>query len=461
MKTIKTPIIPIVQTFINVKDQPHELDYKAISVFSALGFFLDTDTYWKDKKVLPPASINKIDDAGYLISSKPWFEWYYKPKQINLNEATTNFSELFEEIVKEQCKDKKVILPISGGLDSRSQAVALHKLGVEVNTYSYSFENGYNEAGISKKIAEKCNFSFQQFTIPKNYLWDKIEELARINECYSEFTHPRQMSVIDEIEELGTVFSLGHWGDVLFDSENLKLNYSDEELLTLLKKKIVKKGGLELATSLWKNWKLEGEFEDYLDRRILTLLSKIKIDNSNAKIRAFKSMYWAPRWTSINLSVFARNKEIYLPYYDDRMCQFICEVPESLLNDRQIQIEYIKSTHTAVAKIVLQDAKPFNLFNHHLAKTHLRLPFRIFDKLKLEFENFQGKKFVQRNWELQFLEADDKGKLIDYIQSKELTYQIDIDLIKDYLNLFYKEDQVYYSHSVSTLLTLSLFFKNV
>ena len=223
-----------------------------------------------------------------MISSKPWFEWYYKPKQINLNEATTNFSELFEEIVKEQCKDKKVILPISGGLDSRSQAVALHKLGVEVNTYSYSFENGYNEAGISKKIAEKCNFSFQQFTIPKNYLWDKIEELARINECYSEFTHPRQMSVIDEIEELGTVFSLGHWGDVLFDSENLKLNYSDEELLTLLKKKIVKKGGLELATSLWKNWKLEGEFEDYLDRRILTLLSKIKIDNSNAKIRAFK-----------------------------------------------------------------------------------------------------------------------------------------------------------------------------
>ena len=96
-----------------------------------------------------------------------------------------------------------------------------------------------------------------------------------------------------------------------------------------------------------------------------------------------------------------------------------------------------------------------------MAKTHLRLPFRVVDKLKREFENFQGKKFVQRNWELQFLEADDKGKLIDYIQSKELTYQIDIDLIKDYLNLFYKEDQVYYSHSVSTLLTLSLFFKNV
>ena len=158
MKTIKTSIIPIEQTFINVKDEPHELDYKAICMFGALGFFLDTDTYWKDKKVLPPASINKIDDAGYLISSKPWFKWYYKPKQISLKEATDSFGELLEEIIKEQCNEKKVILPISGGLDSRSQAVALHKLGVEVNTYSYSFENGYNEAGISKQIAKKCNF---------------------------------------------------------------------------------------------------------------------------------------------------------------------------------------------------------------------------------------------------------------------------------------------------------------
>ena len=461
MKTIKTPIIPIIQTFINVKDQPRELDYKAISVFSALGFFLDMDTYWKDKKVLPPASINKIDDAGYLISSKPWFKWYYKPRQISLKEATDNFGELFEEIIKEQCNDKKVILPISGGLDSRSQAVALHKLGVAVKSYSYSFENGYNEAGISKKIAEKCDFPFQEFTVSKSYLWNKIDELATINNCYSEFTHPRQMAVIDDIEKLGDIFSLGHWGDVLFDSENLQQNYSDKEILPLIKKKVIKKGGLELATSLWKNWKLEGEFEDYLDRRILTLLSRINIVNSNAKIRAFKSMYWAPRWTSINLSVFARNKKIYLPYYDDRMCQFICEVPESLLNDRQIQIEYIKRNNPSVAKIVWQDAKPFNLFNHHLAKTHLRLPFRIVDKLKREFENFQGKKFVQRNWELQFFEADDKGKLIDYLQSIEITNQINIDLIKQYLNLFYKDDQVYYSHSISTLLTLSLYFKNV
>ena len=176
---------------------------------------------------------------------------------------------------------------------------------------------------------------------------------------------------------------------------------------------------------------------------------------------AFKSMYWAPRWTSVNLSVFSSKKEISLPYFDDRMCQFICEVPESLLNNRQIQIEYIKQNNPKVAKIVWQDAKPFNLYNYHLAKTHFRLPYRIIDKLKREFNKLLGKKFVQRNWELQFTGEKNREKLTKYLFFDEMTQQIDDSLIKKYLNLFYEDDQTYYSHSISTLLTLSLYFKNL
>ena len=58
----------------------------------------------------------------------------------------------------------------------------------------------------------------QSLLLEKSYLWDKMSELASINQCYSEFTHPRQMAVIEEIAQLGNNFSLGHWGDVLFDS---------------------------------------------------------------------------------------------------------------------------------------------------------------------------------------------------------------------------------------------------
>ena len=69
----------------------------------------------------------------------------------------------------------------------------------------------------------------------------------------------------------------------MFDSENLKRNYSDIELLNLIKKKVLKKEDLNLQHPM-EELKIEGKFGDYLDKRILILLSKIKIDNSNAKI---------------------------------------------------------------------------------------------------------------------------------------------------------------------------------
>ncbi|MBK7870832.1 MAG: hypothetical protein IPJ74_09160 [Saprospiraceae bacterium] len=126
---------------------------------------------------------------------------------------------------------------------------------------------------------------------------------------------------------------------------------------------------MELGSALWQAWGLEGVFGDYLHGRIETLLCGIDIDNANARIRAFKSLYWAPRWTSTNLQVFAAARPMALHYYHDEMCQFICTVPEKHLAGRQIQIEYLKMKAPELARIPWQDHRPFNLYNYHLDKT--------------------------------------------------------------------------------------------
>ena len=459
MQVIKTPIIPHKQTFVKVKNKEHELDFKAICVFTALGFFLDDDTYWLDTKVLQPATINTIDNNGFLIDSKKWFQWHYSPREMSIDDATLEFTNLFETIIKEQVSDQKVILPLSGGLDSRTQAVALHKLNAKVRSYSYSFLNGYKESKISKKSAKVLNFQFEEYTIPKGYLWDAIDELAGINKCYSEFTHPRQMAVINEIAELGEVFSLGHWGDVLFDSDQIN-KIEDAEIMTLLTKKVIKKGGLELAENLWANWKIEGNFKDYLNERLLSLWNNIKIDDNSAKMRAFKSLYWAPRWTSINLAVFEHKKPITLPYYDDRMCEFICTIPESLLADRKIQIEYIKNNSKEAASVMWQDKRPFNLFTYHWHKSPYNLPYRIQSKLFRVVNLILGRKHVQRNWELQFLGNENEQHLKNAIFDSEFNESfISKILISKFYNSFKNTDDVKYSHSIAMLLTLATFFK--
>ena len=280
MKTIKTPIIPIKKTFAKVEGK-HELNLEAICVFSAIGFFLDTDTYWKDEVVLRPATINTLDDNGYLVESKSWFQWHYSPREIGFEDTLKEFTKLFETIVAEQTRDKKVILPLSGGIDSRTQAVALRN-HPNVKSYSYAFDGGYPEDKIGKRIADNCNFPFQSFSVKKGYLWSCIEELAEINKCYSEFTHPRQMAFIDKYKEMGAIFSLGHMGDLMFDSFGLPQLSLDEEVQVVVKM-LLKKGGFELATSLWNSWGLEATFENYF--RILKL--KIQMQNYAHLKRSF------------------------------------------------------------------------------------------------------------------------------------------------------------------------------
>lgn len=456
MKTINTSIIPKSSSFINV-DVSKELDLEAICCFVATGFFLDTDTYFKHQKVLRPGSIHKINGANELISSVPYFKWHHTPRDITFEEALDEFTALFETIVEEQTTARSVILPLSGGLDSRTQAVALRD-HPNVKAYSYQFKGGYPENVIGKRIAKALKFPFNSFKVSSGYLWDCIEELAEINGCYSEFTHPRQMAFIDKYAGMGDVFSLGHLGDLLFDTMHLPQLGLQEEV-DVICDKFIKKGGLELATILWKSWGLEGDFESYFNGRIRVLLEQIEIKDTNAKLRAFKSMYSVTRWSSNNLSIFEKVAPIELPYYDNRMCEFICTLPEKYLANRKLQIAYIKRNAPKLASITWHEQKPFHLNNFHLNKWPYNFPYRVVDKLRREVNARMGRPHISRNWELQFLGKENDTHLQGWLFDSGLDQLIDVSVTQKMYDLFKTKDAVWYSHPVSMLLTLAVFHK--
>ena len=170
MNNLIIPIIPTKPTFIG---EQKTLDFKAICVFAATGFFLDDDTYYTEQKVLKPASIYTFEN-NKITSKKTYFQWHYSPKERALKEITEEFAVLFEQIIKEQTQDQRLILPLSGGLDSRTQAAALKHLEADVNAYSYSFSGGHDETLYSEKIAKVCSFPFQGWKVQQGYLWNKI-----------------------------------------------------------------------------------------------------------------------------------------------------------------------------------------------------------------------------------------------------------------------------------------------
>lgn len=460
MKVIKTAVIPAKPVlYKNKKDG--ELNLKAICIFAATGFFLERDTYFNNLDALQPATEYEIDDDNIIINSKPYWNWNYNPRDISLKQVTEEFANLFEKITHDRLKNKKVILPLSGGLDSRTQAAALGK-DIEVNSYSYKFIHSFDETKYGKKISETKSFPFNEYIIPAGYLWKVIDDLAELNQCYADFTHPRQMAVIEEISNLGEIFYLGHWGDVLFDDMGVGDNISFEEQLGILMKKILKRGGFELADELWRQWKIEGNFENYFKERLSALLEKINIDNANSRIRAFKSIYWAPRWTSANITVFSNYRPVALPYYDDEMCKFICTIPEHLLSGRQIQINYIKIKNPELAKIEWQTVDPLNLYNYKKFTSKSMIPLRAFRKGKrLIQEKIFRDKLTTRNWEIQFIGKENDANLRKHLfETNSFQEFISPDLVKKFYNKFKNDDTVNYSHSVSMLLTLSMFCKN-
>lgn len=454
MTRVTTSIIPTRQTFAKV-NETHALNLEAICVFAAIGFFLDQDTYWKDTVVLKPGTSYQLGENGSILNSESRFKWHYEPRNLPLKKAVDEFTDLFESIIESQTANKSILLPLSGGLDSRTQAVALKYLNADVHAYSYSFTNGYKEHVIGKQIAERCGFDFESFLIPPHYLWDVIDEVANVNGCYSEFINPRQVAVWEVFKRMRGAFSLGHWGDVLFDRGYAAVDegYSD---LDIVYKKLVKKGGVTLAQRLWESWNLSGDFETYLKQRIRDLLDQIDIADKSAKIRAFKSLYWAPRWTSVSLGFFEAMHPIHLPYYHDEMCQFICEIPEVYLADRKIQIQYIKNRNPELAKITWHEHKPYNLYDYHKNKFPNNIPYRIKNKLMRELQGLTGNTYIQRNWELQFLGDKNDAILQKYLFNNDFLQFVGSETVEDIYNKFKTQDAVFYAHAVSMLLTLSV-----
>jgi asparagine synthetase B (glutamine-hydrolysing) len=434
---------------INLFHDAHEatLNLEAIAFFAAAGFFPENDTYWQG-----------ANWEHFNFDKQPW---KYEPRDISLAEVVDEFAALFHQIVDEQTKEGKAILALSGGLDSRTLAVAMQNLGRKPHTYSYRFEGSFEETYYGREIAKALGWKFDELVIPPNYLWHKIAEAGKINGCYAEFTHARQVAVSEQLSQKGDVWLLGHWGDVLFDDMGIKSSLTFEEQVKVLYKKVLKKGGKELASDLWQTWNLPGKFEDQLHARLSKMHARIDIEDANARVRAFKSLYWATRWTSTNLNYFSHYKPMALPYYDDRMCRFAMTVPEKHLAGRQIQIEYIKKYSPQLAKIAWQAKAPYNLYNFQKHLTPAHLPYRIATKAKNVLnEKVLGKKLIQRNWEIQFLGAENDKHLRGWLfENESFAKLVPKEITEKYYRLFKTGDQVYWSHPLSMLLTLSVFAK--
>ncbi|MDQ3392889.1 MAG: asparagine synthase-related protein [Bacteroidota bacterium] len=472
MKIIKTDIIPVKLWYYNkikntlLSESYHntneKLDYESIAFFASTGFFFSDSTFFKNIKVVPPATNLQVGDNGQILSMNSYWEWYYNPIIRDVEEATEVFKMGFESNLFKTINGKKVIFPLSGGIDSRTIAAALPDGMPNLNTYSYEFEGGVKEVWYGKSIAKKKKFPFKAFTIPQGYLWNKIDEISKLVKYETEFTHSRQIAVLDEIEKLGEIFVLGHGGEI-FIAPKVDKDISFEGLVDYLFNMFVKDEGLALGEKLWQVWGLKGKLKDYIKDNFALLLHKISIKEANPRLRAFLYKYIAYRKNQVNINIFERHNEIYLPFLNRDVLNGICNVHEDVLIDRKVQINYIKQKSPAIASIPWQNYYPLNLYNYEKFSKKTYLPKRALYAFKrVVNEKMRGKKLITRNWENQLLGEENDKKLQSHLFSATLESNIiPKDIIKEvYENFKYKDSKANIT-PLSTLITITNFEKKL
>ena len=192
------------------------------------------------------------------------------------------------------------------------------------------------------------------------------------------------------------------------------------------------------------------------------LYGHINIDHPSARIRAYKSLYWVPRLSSIGLSIFQELGELVLPYYSDEMCKFICTVPERHLEGRKIQIEYIKRKAPELAGIPWQ-VYDLDLYSYHYFNT-LYFPRRVYRYVRriIREKILKISPVIQRNWELQFLGKGNRRHLENWLfETPELYELVPRQIVDDFYHRFKKVNPVKYSHPVSMLLTLAIWCRRI
>ncbi len=214
-------------------------------------------------------------------------DYYSDPEDILLERLDDVFISVFKRLI-DSTKGKQIVVPLSGGLDSRIIVAMLKRLGVkDVICYSYG-KKGNLEAEISRSVANALGYKwyFVEYT---NKMWYNVYHSKEMREYERYAGNNSSLPVIQDylaVKKLkekdflktNAVIIPGHSGDMLAGSwipNNIAIISPDEnQYINLI---------LSTHYSLWK-WNNEKNKNNHL------FIKKIKIGIDNYSIYDINSL---------------------------------------------------------------------------------------------------------------------------------------------------------------------------
>jgi asparagine synthase (glutamine-hydrolysing) len=333
-----------------LKDKTDQrLNEEKAAEFMVTGYVTGNETLFDDIKQVRNGEFLLYQKNERLLKSCCYFkfihgDYYELPEERLLEMLDQAFVNAFSRLIESTSKQgKKLVVPLSGGLDSRIIAAMLKRLGVnDVICVSYG-RKGCREAEISKNVAEALGYEwiFIESTAEKwhDYYNSKEADLFRIWAAnLSSLPHMQDFPTVKELKTQGkipenSVFVPGHtgYGTHIPDSASFDLE-------------------AYLAASLKKHynlWPYGQELEKIFKQRISKSISGLEIKDNETfanAIEYFDSNERQPKFIYNSVRVYEFfGYEWRIPLCDTEVIEFFLRVPTKYRINCELYKKYARN----------------------------------------------------------------------------------------------------------------------
>ena len=430
-----------------------DLDWEALTTFFGFGFCAADRTFLRDVGVLRPATHTRFDARGRLLAIERYWQWRREPDTTRSPADTlAEYAERFQAVMDDLLAGD-VVIPISGGLDSRSTVAAVNGDTSRLWAFSYGYRPDSVETRIAARVAAARALPFAAFTIPP-YLFDNLPRVIGSTEGFHDITLSRQASAVDAIARHGDFVIAAHWGDVYHDAMGVADATPPGDMPAVADGKFRKTGSDWLLRHVAAPH-LGGAPDELLRATLAGELRRIgPLDDPDFTLKALKVDQYGPRSVGAALRVYQSAAFPRLPFYDARLVDFFCTVPTAGVAGRRLQIAYLQQYAPDLARVPWQETERDLFSGRQSAPEQL-----IRRTVRKSRSIITGQHPIQRNWEVQFLGHDGRAGLHEWLlrPGRRLHDLVPIETVGELMAAFdhdpWAEKR---SYTVSLLLTLSV-----